>query len=146
MRRGGEFHGSASPTRSDALEFQRCERRPRFCDRNAPRSGHVRRLLRMVPLVDQHPPRTKAHETLTAAEVAALRAAADAAGGWRALARAWPEVSAATLARLASGSLATPIVLFVARVRLAQHSVPPSRPGTMRALPAAPAARKVIAG
>jgi hypothetical protein len=99
-----------------------------------------------VLLVDPHPPRTKAHETLTAAEVAALRTAADAAGGWRALARAWPEVSAATLARLADGRMATPIVLFVARVRLAQHTAPPSRPGTMRALPAAPAARKAIAG
>lgn len=96
--------------------------------------------------MDQHPHRTKAHETLTAAEVAALRAAADAAGGWRALTRAWPEVSAATLARLAGGHKATPIVLFVARVRLAQHTAPPSRPGTMRALPAAPAVRKAIAG
>ena len=77
-------------------------------------------------------PRTKAHEALTPAEVAALRAAADAAGGWRALARAWPEVSAATLARLASGSLATPIVLFVARVRLAQQPAPAIAPGTAR--------------
>lgn len=106
----------------------------------------LRRLPRTVPLVDQHPPRTKAHETLTDAEVAALRAAADAAGGWRALARAWPEVSAATLARLADGRMATPIVLFVARVRLAQHTVPPSRPGPVLARPAAPAARKAIAG
>jgi hypothetical protein len=106
----------------------------------------MRRLVRIVPLVDQHPPRTKAHEALTPAEVAALRAAADAAGGWRALARAWPEVSAATLARLASGSLATPIVLFVARVRLAQQPAPPSRPGTLRALPASPDARKAHAG
>ena len=108
--------------------------------------GPPRRLLRSVLLVDQHPPRTKAHEALTPAEVAALRAAADAAGGWRALARAWPEVSAATLARLASGSLATPIVLFVARVRLAQQPAPPSRPGTLRALPASPDARKAHAG
>lgn len=108
--------------------------------------GPPRRLVRIVPLVDQHPPRTKAHEALTPAEVAALRAAADAAGGWRALARAWPEVSAATLARLASGSLATPIVLFVARVRLAQQPAPPSRPGTLRALPASPDARKAHAG
>ena len=94
-----------------------------------------------------HPSRTKARETLTAAEVAALRAASSAAGGWRALARDWPEISASSLTRLADGEKATPIVLFVARVRLAQTPTStPSRPGVMRALPAADAARKVSAG
>lgn len=107
-------------------------------------------------------PRTKAHEALTATERAALDAAATRAGGWRALARLWPELSDATLRRVARGDLATPLALFAVRVHLSPRLLPPStpvdtdgasaptvrRPGIARALPASPAssARKGSGG
>jgi hypothetical protein len=65
-----------------------------------------------------HAPRSKAHETLTADELAALTACAERAGGWRALAREWEALGATTLQRLARGESATPTVLFTARVQL----------------------------
>lgn len=110
-----------------------------------------------------HAPRSKAHETLTADELAALTACAERAGGWRALAREWEALGATTLQRLARGESATPTVLFTARVQLVAatapttpptpkrrlYSVPAAPPGVARALPpstAAPAARKARGG
>ncbi len=102
-----------------------------------------------------HAPRSKAHETLTAAEVAALTESAARAGGWRALARGWEALGATTLQRLARGASATPTVLFTVRAQLAAApapTTPPPRhlralcavpPGVVRALPSRPApARK----
>ena len=75
-----------------------------------------------------HAPRSKAHETLTAAEVAALTESAARAGGWRALARGWEALGATTLQRLARGASATPTVLFTVRAQLAAAPAPTTPP------------------
>ena len=109
-----------------------------------------------------HAPRSKAHETLTADELAALTACAERAGGWRALAREWEALGATTLQRLARGESATPTVLFTARVQLVAATAPTTpptpatavlgsrcAPGRRSRLPpstAAPAARKARGG
>ena len=75
-----------------------------------------------------HAPRSKAHDTLTPDELAALIASAERAGGWRALARGWEALGATTLQRLARGASATPTVLFTVRAQLASMTAPPTPP------------------
>lgn len=95
-------------------------------------------------------PRTRARETLTAAEVAALTESAARAGGWRALAREWEGLNDTTLRRAARGVPVTALVLHAIRAHLpmARGDAPPPRhlralpavpPGVARALPSRPA-------
>lgn len=85
-----------------------------------------------------HAPRSKAHDTLTPDELAALIASAERAGGWRALARGWEALGATTLQRLARGASATPTVLFTVRAQLASMTAPPTPPRLLRSVPTAP--------
>ena len=68
------------------------------------------------PPADGFAPKTKAREALADHEQEALRAAARAAGGWRPLARRWPETCATTLSRAARGHMATRLALHVIHV------------------------------
>lgn len=91
-----------------------------------------------------HAPRSKAHDTLTPDELAALIASAERAGGWRALARGWEALGATTLQRLARGASATPTVLFTVRAQLASMTAPPTPPRLLRSVPTAGGERRTM--
>ncbi len=62
--------------------------------------------------------RPRATHRLTREECAELRGERHRVGSWRGLARAWPEFSARTLERAATGVRVTRLVAFVIRGRL----------------------------